>query len=58
MIESAQIAITLLTGLGSSTACRAKSPVVSTVFETKMTLPDAPPAGGFKRSFSPPTADF
>src|ERR1700735_3937261 len=38
MTESAQIAITLLIGLGSSTACLARSPVVSPVFDIKMTL--------------------
>jgi hypothetical protein len=43
MIESAQIEMTRLSGLGNSTVCRAKLSVVSAVFEPKVSLPDTQP---------------
>src|SRR6185437_1966835 len=43
MTKSAQIAMTRLSGPGISTVCRAKSPVVATVFEPKINLPDSTP---------------
>jgi hypothetical protein len=59
MIESAQTEMTRLSGPGNSTVCRAKSPVVSTVFKPKVNLPDTLPlAAGHKRSLSPQTRNF
>ena len=43
MIESVQIAMTRFTGPGRSTVCRAKSSVLSTLFELNLSLPDTIP---------------
>jgi hypothetical protein len=59
MIESAQTEMTRLSGPGSSTVCRAKSPVVSTVFKPKVNLPDTHLlAASRKRSFSLSARNF
>ena len=51
MIESAQIAIIRFNGPGRSMVCRAKSSVLSTLFESKVSLPDTYPLTAVRKLF-------
>jgi hypothetical protein len=43
--------MTRLTGRGSSTVCRAKSPLVSTVLEPNVNLPDTNPLNADENTY-------